>query len=183
MTVCSQNRVFDSFWEHMSVFATISFSPSGHGGFQARWEPCTVVAYCALKAHRPCGVVHLRRICPSFRLLPPSSAHCAAVAWDGLPNVSALGGFWGAQVTEMLGLRTTLDCFRCGIFPELYNSLFSWGVRYLLSGRSIFFYSFIIFFGFAYVSFCGWGFSVKAIIFLKYISKFSRLLIVTNSCW
>lgn len=28
-------------------------------------------------------------VCPA---LPPSSAHCAAVAWDGLPNASGMGG-------------------------------------------------------------------------------------------
>lgn len=42
--------------------------------------------------------------CPAF---PPSSAHCAAVAWDGLPNASGMGGL-GPKSQKTLVSRVRL---------------------------------------------------------------------------
>lgn len=85
--------------------------------------------------------------------------------------MSALGGFWGAQVTEMLGLTTTLECFTCSISPpELCRSLLLRCAQSALRTISFFFF---------FLNYFGVVFSVITIIFLNYISKFSRLLIVT----
>lgn len=165
------------FRHHDFFFRPVDMEASRLGGSR-----CSVGKHAALwRLLGPCGGVHLRRICPSFRLLPPSSAQCAAVAWDGLPNRECVGSFLGRP-----GHRNTRVNNDPGVF--LYVAFFFLGCV-VVSARQACAISaqdvplFYLFSGVAYVSHCGWGFSVIPILFLNYISQFLRLLIVANSCW
>lgn len=61
----------------------------------AGWNVCWVSAGCFWGVQalwsRPFEK-DLPVILPACPALPPSSTHCAAVAWDGLPNASGMGG-------------------------------------------------------------------------------------------
>lgn len=100
-------------------------------------EMCAEWVQAGFEAYRPCEVVHLRRICPSFSLvcptLPPSSAHCAAVAWDGL-QTRVEWEVWdpsheNAMVSELDARNHT---GRFGVwFPKVHNIFFVWSSEYV----------------------------------------------------
>lgn len=155
---CSQNRRAFELNHLMVVFSSLVPFPrvyvfsvyvqflailkhKAQGEYQSvQAEMCAEWVQAGFEAYRPCEVVHLRMICPSFSLvcptLPPSSAHCAAVAWDGLQTRVEWEVWDPSHENPMVSeLDARNHTGRFGVwFPKVHNIFFLCGSRNMCSG-------------------------------------------------